>query len=93
MKFIKTVTRKIEVSFIDARNDIIWITGEGKIISLTNMVDRHILNTIHMLRIVCNNYKNGEYYPCEWIEIFKMEIEFRDSTRKLLSLSSIKNKF
>lgn len=99
MKFIKTVTvvTEKEVSFIEAREFLKWTTSTRAELLLPNMTDNHIENVISIL----SGYKLGDsnismkrlYTNREWIQIFQKELIFRGATRKLLSLSSITNKF
>jgi len=101
MKFIKTVTVTTttdkEISFIEARELLKWTTSTRAELLLPNMTDNHIENVISIL----SGYKLGDsnksmnrlYTNREWIQIFQKELLFRGATRRLLSLSSITNKF
>jgi hypothetical protein len=99
MKFVKKVTivTEKEVSFIEAREFLKWLTATRVEVALPNMIDTHIENAISLL----SGYKLGDYNASmnrlytnrEWIKIFQRELIFRAATRKLLSLGSISNKF
>jgi hypothetical protein len=99
MRFIKTVTVTTdqEISFIEARELLKWTTATRAELALPNMTDTHIGNVISILsgyKLSDSNISmNRLYTNREWIKIFQKELMFRAATRKLLSLSSITNKF